>query len=381
MNNNFIINNALIFMPDCEFKSGSLYISNGVITNEPAQDPQILESENLYVIPGLTDIHFHGCKGHDFCDGTVEAIEAISHYEAANGITNICPATMTLPEEKLTQVMKAARKFHESNSALVGINLEGPFISPAKPGAQNPKYIVKPDADMLARLQESSGGLIKIAVLAPEVDNGLEFISQAKTIAGINISLGHTVCNYEIANKAFALGANHLTHTYNAMNPINHREPGPVIAALENKSVMIELICDGLHVHPSVVKATLKLFGTDRVIFISDSTEATGMKDGNYMLGGLEIIKHGNKATLTDGKTLAGGACNLMDCVRTAVKVMNISLENAIKCASVNPAKSINASDSIGVIESGRIANLAALDKDLNLKWVIQGGSLIDITK
>ena len=374
---NFIINNALIFMPDCEFKSGNLYISNGIISNEPAQDSQILESENLYVIPGLTDIHFHGCKGHDFCDGTVEAIEAINQYEAQNGITNICPATMTLPEEKLTKVMRAAKKFHESNSALAGINLEGPFISPAKPGAQNPEYIIKPDVNMLTRLQESSGGLIKIAVVAPEVDNGLEFISQAKNIA--NISLGHTACNYEIANKAFTIGANHLTHTYNAMNPINHRDPGPVIAAYENQHVMIELICDGLHVHPSIVRATLKLFGDDRVIFISDSTEATGMKDGNYMLGGQEIIKRGNKATLTDGKTLAGGACNLMECLRTAVKVMNIPLEIAVKCAGVNPAKCINSSG--GVIESGRIANLAALDKDLNLKWVIQGGSLIDIKK
>ena len=366
-------------MPDCEFKSGNLYISNGVISNEPAGDSQILESENLYIIPGLTDIHFHGCNGHDFCDGTFESLEAITQYEAQNGITSICPATMTLSEEDLTRVMKAARKFHESNSALAGINLEGPFISPAKPGAQNPKYIIKPDVNMLTRLQDSSGGLIKIAVVAPEVDNGLEFVSQAKNIA--NISLGHTACNYETASQAFSLGANHLTHTYNAMNPINHRDPGPVIAALENKNVMIEIICDGLHVHPSIVKATLKLFGDDRVIFISDSTEAAGMKDGVYKLGGLDVIKKGNKATLTDGKTLAGGACNLMECFRTTVKIMNISLETAVKCSSVNPAKCINSLDSIGVIESGRIANLAALDKELNLKWVIQGGSLIDSTK
>ncbi|MBR0204364.1 MAG: N-acetylglucosamine-6-phosphate deacetylase [Synergistaceae bacterium] len=375
--NNFAIKNALIFTPDCEFKAGTLHISNGIITNEPAQDPQVLESENLYIIPGLTDIHFHGCNGHDFCEGTIEALESITHYEAINGITSICPATMTLPEGDLTRIMRTARTFHESNPALAGINLEGPFISPSKPGAQNPDYIAKPDPDMLARLQDVSGGLIKIAVVAPEVDGGLEFVAQAKNTA--SISLGHTACDYEVARKAFALGANHLTHTYNAMNPIMHREPGPVIAALENKNVMIELICDGLHVHPAVIRSTMKLFGDDRVIFISDSTEATGMKDGNYMLGGQQIIKTGNKATLTDGKTLAGGAANLTDCVRIAVKHMNIPLESAIKCASVNPAKCINSSG--GVIEAGRPANLAALDRDLNIKWVIQGGRLIDITK
>lgn len=375
--NNYTINNALIFTPDCEFKAGTLHITNGRITNEPPQDPQVLESENLYVIPGLTDIHFHGCNGHDFCDGTIEALEAITKYEALNGITSICPATMTLPEEKLAQIMKAAKTFHESNPALVGINLEGPFISPAKPGAQNPDYIIKPDSYMLARLQDISGGLIKIAVVAPEVDGGMEFISQAKN--NTSISLGHTACDYDTANKAFALGANHLTHAYNAMKPIMHREPGPVIAALENKNVMIELICDGIHINPAIVRMTLKLFGDDRVIFISDSTEATGMKDGRYMLGGQEIIKRGGRATLIDGKTIAGGAMNLMDCVRTAVKVMNIPLESAIKCASVNPARCINSSG--GIIESGRPANLAALDKDLNIKWVIQNGRLIDTTK
>ncbi len=375
--NNYTIKNALIFNPDCEFKAGTLHISNGIITSEPAQDPQVLESENLYVIPGLTDIHFHGCNGHDFCEGTLEALESIARYEALNGVTSICPATMTLPEDDLTRIMRTARTFHESNPALAGINLEGPFISPSKPGAQNPKYIIKPDSDMLAKLQDVSGGLIKIAVVAPEVDGGLEFAVQAKKTA--SISLGHTACDYETASKAFSLGANHLTHTYNAMNPIMHREPGPVIAALENKSVMAELICDGLHVHPAIVRMTLNLFSDDRVIFISDSTEATGMKDGRYMLGGQEIIKAGHKATLTDGKTLAGGATNLMDCVRIAVKHMNIPLESAIKCASVNPAKCINSSG--GVIESGRIANLAALDRDLNIKWVIQDGRLIDTTK
>ena len=374
-----IISNGIIFMPDNEFHKGTIAIKNGKITNDIQNinndDTEIINSENLYVIPGLTDIHFHGCKGHDFCEGTREAFQAITDYQAVNGITTICPATMTLPENELTRIMKAAKSFSEECPSLIGINLEGPFISQKKKGAQNPKYITPPDVNMLRRLQDESGGLIKIATVAPETEGAMKFIREAKEIA--KISIAHTACDYETAKKAFTEGAEHVTHLFNAMNPINHREPGPVIAALDDDNAEIEIICDGVHIHPAVIRSTMKSFGSDRVIFISDSLEAAGMQDGYYTLGGQKVIKKGRIATLEDGVTIAGSVTNLMECMRLAVREMNIRLEDAVKCSAVNPVKSIGLEDFYGFIKEGRTANLSMLDKELNLVCVINRGKII----
>ena len=363
--NSFRIINANIFRPDCEFHKGDIAITDGLFVDEVDENAQIIDAENLYVIPGLVDIHFHGCKGHDFCEGTQEAFRAIRDYEASVGVTAICPATMTLPEEKLLAIMNEIRNFHD----LAGIYLEGPFISPSKVGAQNPLYVHMPDIDMLKRLQRDSGGLIRITAIAPEVEGAREFITEAKNIT--RLSLAHTACNYDTANEAFNMGVSQVTHLYNAMPPINHREPGPIIAALENKSVNVELICDGIHVHPAIVRNTIKAFGPDRVIFISDSMEAAGMPDGKYKLGGLDVIKRGNKATLLDGVTIAGSVTNLLDCMKTAIKNMNVPLEVAVKCSTLNPAKAIGQENLYGVIQTGRRADLIALDKELNTIWVM----------
>ena len=376
MNNDHLrIINANIFRPDCEFHRGELRIADGLFVNDVDSDAKIIDAEGLYVIPGLIDIHFHGCKGHDFCEGTQEAFRAIRDYEASVGVMTICPATMTLPESNLLSIMREAKNFGE----LAGIYLEGPFISRSKVGAQNPDYVHKPDVEMLRRLQKASGGLIRIAAIAPEVEGAMKFIDEAKNLT--RLSLAHTVCNYETANEAFNRGISQVTHLYNAMPGINHREPGPIIAALENKNVMVELICDGVHVHSSIVRSTIKAFGSDRVIFISDSMEATGMPDGKYQLGGQDVIKRGNKATLLDGVTIAGSVTNLADCMKTAVKKMNVPLEIAVKCATLNPAKAIGQENLYGVIQEGRRANLLAFDKELNTIWIISNGRKIQLER
>ena len=372
--NSLIIENGKIFRADNKFHAGTVSITNGRIADGLPDDAQRINAEGLYVIPGLTDIHFHGCKGHDFCEGTQESFAAIRDYEAMNGVTTICPATMTLPENELARVMRAAKTFSESNPSLIGINLEGPFISHAKKGAQNPAYIVPPDSAMLRRLQSESGGLIRVATVAPETDGAISFINDAKDIA--RVSIAHTACDYETAKRAFESGASHVTHIYNAMNGINHRSPGPIVAALES-GAMIEMIADGVHIHPSVVRMTLKLFGSDRVIFISDSLEAAGMPDGEYMLGGQKVIKRGRVATLSDGLTIAGSVSNLMECMRLSVREMGVPLEDAVKCSCVNPVKAIGLDDSYGRIESGRIANLVMLDGDLNVKCVLREGKIL----
>ena len=367
-----IITNGNIFREDGRFHRGDIAVSHGIISDSASSDAEIIDAENLYIIPGLTDIHFHGCAGYDFCDGTPEALRAIADYEITHGITNLCPATMTLPEDTLSRIMKAARSFSQECPNLAGIYLEGPFISPHKIGAQNPAYISRPSVDMLRRLQADSGGLLKIAVVAPEVDGAMTFIDEASKF--MRVSVAHTVCDYETAQEAFSHGAQQVTHLYNAMNPIKHREPGPIIAAVENEAVSVELICDGVHIHPAVVRNTLRMFGDDRVIFISDSMEAAGMPDGDYELGGQKVIKKGKLATLEDGHTIAGSVTNLMDCMRTAVIDMNVPLESAVKCAAVNSARAIGLD---GHIHAGGRANLAALDKALNLVWVMNNGAII----
>ena len=367
-----VIEGGNVFRDEGIFRKGSVYVDGGVITGTPCADCEVIDAEGLYIIPGLTDIHFHGCAGHDFCEGTGEAFRAIVDYENRRGITRLCPATMTLPEEMLSRIMSAARE----SGLFAGINLEGPFISREKLGAQNPAYIARPSAGMLARLQELSGGLIKIAVVAPEVDGAMEFIEEA---AGkVIVSLGHTACDYETAREAFRRGVTHVTHLYNAMNPIKHREPGPVIAAIESGGVDVELICDGVHVHPAVVRNTLRMFGAERVIFISDSMEAAGMPDGDYELGGQRVIKRGNRATLDDGRTIAGSVTDLMECVRTAVKEMGVPLEAAVRCAAINPARRIGVD---ARLRAGNRADIVALDEGLDVAWVMSRGVIITGSK
>ncbi len=376
--------NALVYTEEGVFARRDVLVEDGKILKVAEEgelssisDDTVLDGKGMYLIPGLTDIHFHGCVGYDFCDGTEEAIEAIARYEAKNGVTTICPATMTFSEEILTGICETARKYREEDAdrhagaALAGINMEGPFISMEKKGAQNPAYIHKPDEGMYRRLQEASGGLIKLVDIAPETEDAMAFI---KAVHGEAVcSLAHTTADYEISMEAFANGASHVTHLYNAMPPYTHRKPGLIGAAADTPGCEVELICDGVHIHPAVVRATLRMFGTDRVIMISDSMSATGMEDGMYSLGGQPVKVCGNLATLADG-TIAGSATNLMRSLQVVVKDMGVPLETAVRLAAVNSAKSIGIYGEYGSITPGKVANLVLLDSDLNVKKVILNG-------
>lgn len=365
-----IIKNIKVFRENGVFEDGELYVDGEVIAADGLTKDlgEVIDGEGCYAIPGLTDVHFHGCVGRDFCEGETDAIEAIAAHQAACGITTICPATLTLSEEKLTKIAVCAQNYESSKGAILcGINMEGPFICKAKKGAQNEAYIHKPDAEMFRRLQKASGGLFKLVDMAPEIDGAMAFIDEVRD--EVTVSVAHTMADYETAKAAFERGARHVTHLYNAMPPLNHREPGVIGAACENDNVYVELICDGIHIHPSTVRATFKMFGDDRIVMISDSLEASGMPDGDYTLGGLKITLKGKKITLEDG-TIAGSATNLMGCVRTAVKEMGIPLESAVKCAAVNPAKAIGIYDQYGSLTPGKTANIVLLDEDLNVKAV-----------
>ena len=381
-----IIRNVKVYTESKTFEDGVIMIRNGVfdqVLSGPdsagADDSEILDGEGCYAIPGLIDLHFHGCMGDDFCDGSKEAIARIAKYEASIGVTAIAPATMTLPADELEEILKVAAEYKKEASEgadLIGINMEGPFISPAKKGAQDERNIVPCDTDMCHRFLDASEGLVKFVGIAPEQsEKSIDFIEKMK--GKVNISLAHTDADYDTAKAAFDAGANHAVHLYNAMPAFTHRAPGVVGAVSDSEHVMAEIICDGVHIHPSVVRATFKMMGADRMILISDSMRATGMPDGRYTLGGLDVDVVGNRATLVSDGALAGSATNLMDCMRTAVKKMGIPLETAVACATMNPAKSLGVYDQYGSIKAGKKADVVLLDKELNLKMVIKDGKKI----
>ncbi len=374
-----IIKNASVYTEDGIFLTKDIYINDNrfVDCKEKVQDTQVLDASDCYAIPGLTDIHFHGCMGYDFCDGTREAVEAMAAYEASVGVTNIVPATMTLSEETLCQICQTAKSYkeegnHETKARFHGINMEGPFVSMAKKGAQNGEYIHQPDLAMFDRLNEASGNCVKLLAIAPEEEGAMELIEQrsGQTV----MSLAHTCADYDTAVRAFEKGASHVTHLYNAMPPYTHRAPGVIGAAADTAKAEVELICDGVHIHPASVRTTFKIFGDNRIIFISDSMRATGLDDGDYTLGGQYVKVTGNLAALKDG-TIAGSVTNLLDCMRTAVLNMGISLESAVKCAAVNSAKSVGIYDEHGSISPGKKADVVLLEKNgLLLRKVILDG-------
>lgn len=363
------------------FETGVLSIEGSriIAVKLCGEDELTVEEKERYILPGLVDIHFHGCAGYDLCDGTITALCAMASYELSHGITSICPATMTLPEERLTDICALCASAVEAETfiegiplydILRGIYLEGPFLSVEKRGAQNQAYIQKPDFEMLTGLQKAAGGLIRIVAIAPEVEGAMDCIREGKE--AFCFSVAHTCADYDTASAAFEAGARHVTHLYNAMPPFTHRKPGVVGAAAENDNVTAELICDGIHIHPSVVRSTFKLFGSERVILISDSMRAAGMGDGIYTLGGQDVCVSGNLAALSDG-TIAGSVTNLYDCMLAAIR-MGVPREEAVRAATLNPAAVIGIDAECGSLRAGKKADILVADKTFCLKEVIKSG-------
>lgn len=379
-----IIDNVYVFTPDKTFVKGGIILEGDKIQeiyeekDAPQLNGEVLDGKGCYAIPGLIDLHFHGCKGDDFCDGDKEAIGRIAEYEASVGVTAIAPATMTLPVEELEQILRTAAEYKKETkdchkADFLGINMEGPFISPAKKGAQDERNILPCNVEICDRFLKASEGLVKFIGIAPEEsDNAVEFIREVHD--RVNVSLAHTNADYDTAMEACRAGANHAVHLYNAMPAFTHRAPGVVGAVFDNKDVMAEIICDGIHIHPSVVRATFQMMGADRMILISDSMRATGMPDGQYTLGGLDVKVVGRLATLVSDGAIAGSATNLMDCMRTVVKKMDLPLETAVACATINPARSLGVEEQYGSLEAGKKAHVVLLDQDLELKAVIKDG-------
>ncbi len=326
-----------------------------------------------YVIPGLIDIHTHGAVGEDAGDGSPEGLRRLSGFYAADGVTGWVPTLMTLSEQKLTKALETIRDFTRpgQGARLLGVNLEGPFISREKCGAQNLSNIREPSWELFRRLYRASGGKVKLVTVAPERTGCLKLIREASKLC--TVSIGHTTADYDTAMDAFRAGATHITHLYNAMPPLHHRDPG-VISAAFDAGATVELIADGNHAAPAILRMTAKLFG-EKLVLVSDSGRCAGMPDGEYDLGGQRITLKDGKARLTGTDTLACSAVSLMECVRRAVS-FGVRLEDAVYAAAAAPSRVIGA-EQVGSLEVGKCADIVILDSKLQVKAVFLAGQVI----
>ncbi|MBR4016645.1 MAG: N-acetylglucosamine-6-phosphate deacetylase [Oscillospiraceae bacterium] len=371
-----IIGNAKVYM-DGNFRDGSVTIEKDKITAiGEANIPCDVDAKGMYLVPGFLDVHTHGAMNEDFSDGKWSGLQKMSRYYAANGVTAFLATTMTLKEETLTPAMEAIRDFvrPEDGAKCAGIHLEGPFLSYAKRGAQAAENLHAPDAEMFRRLNDASGNHVRLVTVAPEEPGALEFIREVSKVC--TVSLGHTTADYDTAVAAYEAGATHATHLFNGMPAFGHRAPGVVGAAFD-KGATAELICDGLHIHPSVIRVAHRLFGKNLVV-ISDSLRCAGMPDGQYELGGQPIeMKHG-KATLLGSETLAGSSTNLLEEVRNLVG-FGIPLADAIYAVTQAPAKAVGLDHQIGRIAVGLQADLLLLNEDLALHSVYIDGKQVSL--
>ena len=369
--------NARIFGGDFQFHMGAFEVVDGKFgavlpENVPAD---AIDLGGATVIPGMIEVHSHGAAGYDFSDGSYEGLQEIAKFFLSRGVTSFAPASMTLPYDVLEKAFATAAKLAQEQPAgcavLRGIQMEGPYFSYAKRGAQNPDYLMDPDFEGFKKLYDSCGGLIRIVDVAPELPGAVEFVEKAKELC--TVSIAHTDSDYDHAKAAIDAGITHLTHLYNAMPPVHHRDPGVIPAAVENPNVRAEIICDGLHIHPSSVRLAFTMFGGERMIVVSDSGRGAGQPDGtSFELGGQIATLIGGVARLSDG-TIACSASDMGQCLVNCVS-WGIREEDAVRACTYNPACAIGADKLVGSIETGKIADFLVCSPDYTQRRVFLAG-------
>lgn len=372
-----LFKNGLVFTERNTFENVDILVRDGrfaaIGENLPDSGEEVIDLQGKKVLPGLIDTHTHGCGMSDFCDGTPEAFQTMADTYIKAGVTTVCPTSMTLPPAQLSAIFKAYAAWMEEDhpgTRLIGINMEGPFLSVPKKGAHVAEYVIPADIDTFKQLYADSGERILLVDVAPEQADNMAFIRQAKNIC--TVSVAHTDATYDQVMEAYKAGANQTTHLYNAMTGLVHREPGTVGAAIDS-TAYAELICDGAHVHPAVIRTTFKAMGDDRIVVISDSLMAAGMPDGTVCsLGGQEVMVKDGRAQLMNG-VIAGSVVNILDEIRRLIS-FGIPEESAIKCSTINPAKAVRIDDKVGSISVGKYADLLVLNDDYTPAMVYRDG-------
>ena len=372
--------NARIFGSDFQFHTGAFEVKDGlfgaVLPGEVPADA--IDLKGATVIPGLIEVHSHGNSGADFSDGDYEGLKAMARFYASCGVTSFAPASMTLPYEVLAKAFATGKKLKEEApegcARIMGIQMEGPYFSYKKRGAQNPDYLKEPDFEGFKALYEGCDGLVRIVDIAPELPGAAEFVEKAKELC--TVSIAHTDSDYDHAKAAIDAGVTHLTHLYNAMPGINHRNPGVIPAAVENKNVRAEIICDGLHIHPAAVRMAFSMFGGARMIIVSDSGRCAGQPDGTtFELGGQMATLTDGVARLADG-TIACSATNMYQCLLNCIS-WGIPEEDVIRACTYNPACALGAQEKVGSIEPGKLADFVICNADYSNRRVFIGGKEI----
>jgi len=386
-NKRIIIINGTVITPFHLFSGKAIIVEKGrirEIVNKEELSPatltgaEVIEGKDKFIAPGYIDIHVHGGGGSDVMDGNYEAINQIAIAHSHFGTTSFLPTTMTMSKEKiicsLRSICEAVKKGTEG-AEILGIHTEGPYINPEKKGAQREEDIKKVSIEEFLEFNQASGNLIRLVTIAPEMPGAIDFIRWLHK-QGIIVSVGHSNATYVQTQAGIQAGLSHVTHTFNAMRGLHHREPGVVGAALTSPELTVEVIADGIHIHPVVIKILIKARENEKIVLITDAMRAAGLKEGTYDLGGQEVIVTKRQARLKDG-TLAGSVLTMDKAVKNMVSKVGVPLPKAIQMASFNPARSIGIDDKKGSLEPGKDADIVILNKNLETELTIVAGKIV----
>lgn len=376
------IKNGNVFVNGTGFEKSDVLVDNGriigICQNTDTYATQTIDADGCYVVPGFIDIHTHGAYGVDIMSASCNNLDELSHFYASQGVTSFLPTTMTLPVLRIVKTLETINQAIEKGVAgakILGVNLEGPFINRNFKGAHPEEYIMYPSLELIESLVKKSNNKIKMITMAPELEGAENIVEYLKS-SGIILAIGHSELNFKGAQEAFKCGITHVTHLFNAMIGVHHREPGLAGAALDCDDVTVELIADGIHIHPSVIRMVVKCKSPEKVALVTDSTVAAGLSDGQYFFAERQVIVKNKEARLPNG-VLAGSMLTMADAVRNMAKLFGIPLEHVLIMASETPARILKINNAKGRISVGYDADITILDENLEVKMTIVEGQVV----